>query len=448
MEINDPMSGDEPGWMRPAIDYLQRYWRYFSIGGMVVIFLAAGLFIVETLPPRTVVMATGAEGGANHELGIRYREILARAGVTLRLRPTAGGLENLALLRDSQSGVSVGFIQGGTTNNKESPELESLGTIFYEPLWLFYRSEIGDGIQALRGRRLSIGPDGSGGRALALTLLKKTKIDSIVGELLAFTPQVAAEKLIAGDIDAAFMVIAWESPVVQRLIAAKGIALASFPRADAYVALYPFLNKLVLPTGVADLSMNRPPADVVLLAPKASLAIRADLHPAIQYLLLHAAVQIHSQPGIFQKAGQFPAAESIDLPLSGEAQRFYKTGRPFLQEYLPFWIATLVEKLIVVFVPMAALLYPMFKFLPQIYDWIMQLRIRRLYDEMRLIESEMGAEGQGGDVDAMVAKLDQLDERANHLQLPRVYASMLYTLRMHINLVRSRLASSPDKNPQ
>ena len=434
--------------MRFAIDYLQRYWRYFSIGGMVLILLSASLFIVKTLPPRTVVMATGAEGGANYELGIRYREILARIGVTLRLRPTAGGLENLALLRDSQSGVSVGFIQGGTTTKKELPDLESLGTVFYEPLWLFYRSEIGEGIQALHGRRLSIGPEGSGGRALALELVKRTKIDSIIGELLGYRPQVAAEKLIAGNIDAAFMVIAWESPVVQRLMTAKGIELASFPRADAYVALYPFLNKLLLPAGVADLSTNRPPADAVLLASKASLAVREDLHPAIQYLLLHAAVQIHSKPGIFQKAGQFPAAELIDLPLSGEAQRFYKTGRPFLQEYFPFWIATLVERILVVLVPMAALLYPTFKFLPQIYDWIMQLRIRRLYDEMRLIESEMGADGHGHDADAMVAKLDQLDERANHLRLPRVYASMLYTLRMHIDLVRSRLASSPDKNPQ
>ncbi len=417
------------------------------IAGLVVILLGASIFVVKTLPPRTIVMATGAEGGANQEMGIRYREILAHSGVKLQLLPTTGGLENLARLRDPESGVSVGFIQGGTTTKEESPDLESLGTVFYEPLWLFYRSEIGEGIQALRGRRLSIGPEGSGGRALALELVKRLKLAGSLGELLDFTPQVAAEKLIAGDIDAAFIVTAWDSPVVQHLITAKGIELASFPRADAYVALYPFLNKLVLPTGVGDLAMNRPPADVVLLAPKASLAVRADLHPAIQYLLLSAAVQIHSQPGIFQKAGQFPAAESIDLPLSGEAQRFYKTGRPFLQEYLPFWIATLVEKILVVFVPIAALLYPMFKFLPQIYDWSMQLRIRRLYDEMRLIESEMGAEGYGHDADAMIAKLDQLDERANHLRLPRVYASMLYTLRVHINLVRSRLAGGPDRGP-
>ena len=285
-----------------AGDYVQRYWRYLAIAGLVVIVLGAGVVVVETLPPRTIVMATGAKGGANHEMGTRYQEILAQAGVTIKLRPTAGGLENLALLRDPQSGVSVGFIQGGTTSKKLSPQLESLGTVFYEPLWLFYRSEIGEGIQALRGRRISIGPEGSGTHALALELVKKLKLAGSLGDLFDFTPQVAADKLIAGDIDLAFIVTAWDSPVIQRLMTAKGIELAGFPRADAYVALYPFLNKLVLPAGVGDLAMNRPPTDVVLLAAKASLAVRADLHPAIQYLLLKAAVQIHSQPGIVSES--------------------------------------------------------------------------------------------------------------------------------------------------
>jgi hypothetical protein len=325
--------------------------------------------------------------------------------------------------------------------------VESLGTVFYEPLWFFYRSEIGDNIQALRGRRVSIGPEGSGARALALELIKRFKLDSIIGEILGFAPQVAAEKLIAGDIDAAFIVTAWDSPVVQNLIDAKGIELASVPRADAYIAHYPFLNKLVLPAGVSDILNNRPPKDVVMLAPKGSLAVRADLHPAIQHLLLSAAVQIHSQPEIFQKAGQFPAAESIDLPLSGEAQRFYKSGRPFLQGYLPFWIATLIEKLLVVLIPLAALLYPVFKLLPQMYDWMMQLRIRRLYDEIRSIESEMEARGPEFDASTLNAKLDEIDQRANHLQLPTVYASSLYTMRSHIDLVRTRLTANPDVNP-
>jgi len=422
---------------------VHKFWRYLSVAVTMAILLGAGVFVFESLPPRTIVMATGAEGGANYELGIRYREILARAGVELRLQPTTGSLENLRRLRDSKSGVSVGFTQGGTTTKKESPELESLGTIFYEPLWLFRRGEIDEGAQGLRGRRLSIGPEGSGGRALALQIISRTKLDSIIGALSGFPPQVAAEKLIAGDIDAAFIVTGWESPVIQSLLNAKGIEADSYLHADALIAIYPFLHKLVLPAGVVDLSIDRPPEDVVLLAPKASLAVRADLHSALQYLLLDAAVQIHSQPGIFQKAGQFPAAESIDLPLSGEAHRFYKSGQPFLQGYLPFWIATLVEKTLVVLIPLAALLYPVFKLLPQMYDWTMQLRIRRLYDEIRSIESDMEAQGPRFDANALNAKLDQIDQRANHLQLPTVYASNLYTLRSHIDLVRTRLAKIP-----
>ena len=388
-------------------------------------------------------MATGAEGGANHALGLRYREILAKSGVRLQLLPTAGGLENLARLRDPASGVSAAFVQGGTTTKVQSPDLESLGTLFYEPLWLFRRSEIDPNIQALRGKKVSIGPEGSAGRALALEVLKRIKADSI--ELFDFTPQVAAEKLVAGEIDAAFMVTGWESPVVQRLITSPGVEIASVPRADAYVALYPFLSKLLLPAGVANLSENRPPADVVLLAPKASLAVRDDVHPAIQHLLLEAATQIHSQPGIFQKAGQFPAAESIDLPLSSEAQRFYKNGRPYLQEYLPFWIATLLEKIIVVFLPLIAVVYPIFKLLPQLYDWFMQSRILRLYDEMKSIESEIESGSGGIGRDAINAKLDQLALRANQLRLPTTYASALYTLRSHMNLVRARLA---DRTPR
>jgi TRAP-type uncharacterized transport system substrate-binding protein len=431
-----------------AEDYLQKSWRWLSFVGLAVILLAAGAFIFATLPPRTIVMATGAEGGANYELGIRYRGILAQSGVKLQLLPTAGSLENLARLRDPKSGVGVGFIQGGTTNEKESPGVESLGTVSYEPLWSFRRSEIGEGIQALRGRRLSVGPEGSGGRALALEIVKRFKIDSIIGELSGYAPQVAAEKLIAGDIDAALFVTAWESPVVQRLINAKDIELASALRADAFIAHYPFLNKLVLPAGVSDLLNNRPPTDIVMVAPKSSLAVRADLHPAIQHLLLTAAVQIHSPPGIFQKAGQFPAAEAIDVPLSDEAQRFYKNGRPLLQEHLPFWMATLIERMLVVFIPLAVLVYPLFKFLPQMYDWLMQSRILRLYDEMRSIEKEIESEGQVRSIDAISARLDQLNQRANQLRLPTTYASALYTLRSHLNLVRARLLSGHDTSPR
>jgi TRAP-type uncharacterized transport system substrate-binding protein len=404
------------------------------------ILVAAGLIIFATLPPRTVTMATGAAGGANHELGLRYQEILARSGVRLRLVNTTGGLDNLARLRDRRSGVQVAFVQGGTTTKQESPNIESLGTLFFEPLWLFYRNGIGEGIERFRGRRISIGPEGSAGRALALAILKRTKVDAVVGEVLGFPPQEAADKLVAGEIDIAFMVSGWDSPAVQRLMESEGITVASAPRADAFIALYPLLSKVVLPAGVGDLAANRPPSDTVLLAPKASLAVRSDLHSAIQYLLLNAAAEIHSPPGIFQKAGQFPAAESVDLPLSEETQRFYKSGRPLLQAYLPFWLAALVERFLVVFIPALVLVYPAFALLPRVYDWLMQSRILRLYDEMKVIERNLASGNEPRDT--LVARLDRLSQSASELQLPAKYASMQYTLRMHLDLVRARIAAS------
>jgi len=402
--------------------------------------LWSGVVIMNPMPPRSVTMATGPEGGAYYEIGKRYREVLAREGVDLRLQPTAGALENLAQLRNPQSGVSVGFLQGGTTSEKDSPALESLGTVFYEPLWFFRRSALPDkGLESLRGRRISIGAEGSGTRLLSLQLLERNGLDQHFAMLLALTPQEAGEKLLRGEIDGAFMIVSWDAPVVQRLLADKGVELASFPHADAYVALYPYLSKVVVPAGAGDLAKQRPPADAVLIAPKASLVVRTDLHPAIQYLLLDAAVQVHSGPGIFQKAGQFPAAEPIDLPMSNEARHFYRSGRPFLQRHLPFWLAILITRLLVLLIPLIGVLYPLLRFLPLLYGWQMRRRIYRLYGELRLIEQKLEARDAGPGTRDLIAQLDRLEEKANGLHLSMSYVDMLYTLRDHIGLVRGRL---------
>ena len=316
-----------------------------------------------------------------------------------------------------------------------------MGTVGYEPLWLFHRGDVGGNLRALAGRRVSIGPEGSGARAFALDVLKRTKTEGTIGELLGYSPQAAAEKLIAGDIDAAFIVTGWDSPAVQALINAKGVELASFPRADAMVALYPFLTKLSVPRGIFDISADLPPSDVVLLASKSILAVRANLHPALQYLLLAAAAEIHSQSGIFQKAEQFPIAESVDLPLSAEAERFQKSGRPFLQEQLPFWFAVLIGRALLVLVPVVAVAYPIIKFLPMMYNWFMSSRIQRFYGEMRSVENTMEDHAQPLDVSAMTAKIDKLEHSAIHLRLPSSYDSALYTMRIHMGLLRSHLES-------
>jgi TRAP-type uncharacterized transport system substrate-binding protein len=418
-----------------------RYWPYFLPAAILAILLAAGAYIVATLPPRTIVMATGPEGGANYELGGRYREILAKSGVDLKLLPTSGSLENLRLLRDPKSGVSVGLLQDGASQGVQTSGVEALGTVGYEPLWLFRRGGIGGTLGALAGTRLSIGPEGSGARAFALDVLKRTKTEGTVGELLGFPPQVAAEKLIAGDIDAAFIVTGWDSRAVQSLINAKGVELTSFERADAMVALYPFLTKLTLPRGIFDLANDRPPADIQLLASKSIVAVRADLHSALQYLLLTAATEIHSQSGVFQKAEQFPIAESVDLPLSADAERFHRSGRPFLQEQLPFWFAVLIGKALVVLVPLAAVAFPIFRFLPQLYDWMMRSKIDNLYSDMRSVENAMEDETHDLDAPAVMARIDELEQRAIHLRLPSSYDSALYTVRVHMGLLRSHLGS-------
>jgi len=420
-------------------EFIRAYWHAVAIGVTAAAILGVAILLLGTMPPRAIAMATGPKGGGYYQIGKRYQAALERAGERVTLIETAGSLENLALLRDPGSGVQVALIQDGTIGKDEAPELESLGTLFYEPLWIFHRSEL-QGLTpgALRGRKVSIGPVGSGARALMLELLKRNGLDQQVGELLALAPEAAADKLLAGEIDVAAFVAQWDAPVVQRLIADERVGLANVSRADAYVALYPFLSKLTVPRGMGDLEKDLPPSDVTLFAPKASLVVRRDLHPAIQDLLLTAAVQIHSGAGIFHRAGRFPAAEGIDLPLSEAAVQFYKSGQPFLQNNFPFWIASLVGRLLVLLIPIVAVLYPVMRFLPALYDWLMRSKITRLYGELRFLEDEIGG-GDTANRTRLIARLDELEKQANELRMPITYESMMFLLRNQIAAVRARL---------
>src|SRR5262249_19273383 len=259
-------------------------------------------------------------------------------------------------------------------------EVESLGALFYDPLWLFERTSAnGFAFGGLAGKRVSFGSEGSGTRALAKDLIALAGIDTQRTTVLDLRPAEAADRLLRGEVDVVALVASWDSPLIRRLVAAPEISLVTFRRADALVALRPHLNKLILPTGVGDLATNRPPNDVALIAPKASLVVRRDLHEAIQFLLLDAAAQIHSGPGIFHRAGTFPAAGSIDFPLSGEAVRFYKAGRPFLQRYLPFWLAVLSERLLLLLVPLVGIVLPLFRVVPDTYRAMVERRIIALY---------------------------------------------------------------------
>ncbi|HXW15378.1 MAG TPA: TAXI family TRAP transporter solute-binding subunit [Terriglobia bacterium] len=373
----------------------------------------------------------------------RYQEILARDGIALKLAPSAGAVESVARLRDPKSAISIAIVPAGITSEQDSPELVSLGTLFYQPLWVFSRVHLSERNEQLRSLRISIGPEGSSSHALSLKLLARVGIvDQKSATLVSLTPSESAQKLINGEIDVAVFLDAWESPAVQQLLKTKGVSLESFRRADAFVSLYPYLNKLVLPAGVVDMTEPRPPTDVLLIAPKASLVVRRDLHPAIQYLLLEAADEIHSVPGMFHTANQFPAAESIDLPLSPNAREFYKTGPPFLQRHLPFWLAVLVAEVLVVLIPLLAVVYPLFRFAPTIYDWLERKRIYRLYSELKHLEDEIVLSSLSGIHKDFIERLDRLKARASRLSVPTPFRPLVYSLRLHIDMVRQEAQKS------
>ena len=398
------------------------------------------LTVGNPFPPDALRMATGPEGSASYELGARYSEVLRRGGIDLQVIRTQGGVENLARLRDPASGVTVAFLESGLTSREESPELVSLGTVSLEPLWLFFRGQTqGDAARKLKGKRISIEPEGSATRVLARRLLALNAVAETSVVLLGFPPEQSAEALLRGEIDGAVMLTSWRSPVVRRLLIADGIVLEGYPRADAYVALFPSLYKVMLPTGVADLARNIPPKDVPLLAVEASLVVRKDLHPLLQYLLLEAAVEIHGGPDIFHKAGRFPAAEAVNLPLSAQARQFYQSGLPFVYRVFPLWFAGLAERLLILLIPLLVLVFPLVRFVPAIYQYVIEHRIYRLYGQLKALEVEMEQAAPGPVPYHLVTALEDLAIRANHLSVPLRYSQRLFILKSHIALAREEL---------
>lgn len=440
-------------------DHIGRRMNDMAISKARVVQISAAVLLVAALVAtmavtgrglqRTLVMATGPAGSAYALYGERYRALLAKQGVELRLQPSGGTLENLRLLNDPAAGIDVAFVSAGTTSPEKSPDLRALGTVFLEEVWFFSRDPglAGGDLAALRGKRMSIGTEGSATRAIAEVLIRLNAVDPAAAEFVGLSPQEAAEQLRRGDIDAAMIMTSADSPLVREMLADPAIHLVSFRRAAAYVARYPFLMQLTVPEGVGDLALNRPPADVTTFGTSVSLAVREDVPPALQALLLDTAARVHAGPGMFIKAGQFPAAQAIDLPLSAPATQYYKSGLPFLQRYLPFWVAVLVGRLLYFLIPIVGVLYPLLRVAPGLYGWAMRRRIYRLYGELKFLEHELDG-GAGSEAGSRLRdQLEQLERRVERMHVPLAYANQVYTLRLHINLVRSRLAQPEALRP-
>lgn len=417
--------------------------RMMIITSVSLILIMVGLivcfFVLHPLPPRSLSMACGPKGSSYYIFGKRYQRLLAKQGIDLKLVETAGGVENLNKLRDPKSGIDIGFVEGGIATEDDDQYLMSLGTVSYEPMWCFTRKASSDRLLSLKGKKVSVGPEGSDSRAIMDEILKRNHFDNNLFQKLSLDPEDAAKALMNGQIDAAVLVMAWDSPVVRHLIRAKGIHLVSFSRADAYVALFPSLSKLILPEGVGDLVNDRPPHDTVLLSTKVSLIARHDLNPAIQYLLLETASEAHSRPEIFQAAGEFPAPEAHEIPLSADARHYYKSGRPFLQRYLPFWLAALVEQTVVLLIPVLGLMYPLVKSLMALYSWSNQRKIFLIYGELHWLEDQLDKlEGQPPTVE-MMTRMKNIEHRTRRLRVTANLIPMVYSLKETIQFVRERL---------
>jgi len=418
--------------------------EYLKIFGPAFLLTLIGFIVayqfVQPAPPKHISMGTGSKTGAYYPFGLQYSEILARDGITLKVLSTAGSIENLKLLESDQEGVQVAFAQGGVGNPKNHPDLTCLGSLYFEPLWVFYRSDqkINDLID-LKNKRIAIGKEGSGTRYIAYQLMVENGITEEGTTLLPIGGKQAADALLNREIDVAFFVVSPRSSIIRRLMTHEGIELMSFERAEAYTRIYRFLSSVTLPEGVIDLKSNIPDHDITLLASTTNLVIRKDLHPALIDLFLQAAGEIHGQGGVFETTDQFPSQKYLDFPLHKEARRFFKSGPPFLQRYLPFWAATLIDRLKVMLIPLITLLIPLFKIIPPSYRWRVRYRIFHWYRELIVIDQEVGQIDTEKQYDALLSELKRIDKEVMQTNVPLSYAAELYSLRLHIAYVKDRI---------
>ncbi len=426
--------------------------RRLAWWALLIAVLAALLWLavryISPAPPRTLVMSTGATDGAYHRFGQRYQEILRANGIRLELRPSSGGMENIARLNDGS--VSVGFVQGGTGLLAADPEalpestaLRSLATVAFEPVWIFTHTlDLSKGLGPLAGKRIAVGLPGSGNLHVARQLLAIYGVQADTGGTVFVTEggMAAAQMLQERQIDALIMIAAPQAQAVQRLLNEGRMRLASLDQVEGLAQRYPYFRPITLKRGAVDPARDLPAADVHLLATTANLVVREDLHPALDYMLLEAAKQVHSQPSLINRPGDFPSPRDTDYPLSDQADRYFKHGQPFLQNYLPFWVAIYVQRMLLWLLPLAAILVPLMRVLPGLVNWRRQSRLYRRYGELKYLELDL-ASRQLGEEERRRAheQLDRIEDEIVRTKFAIEISDRVYTLRQHIDYVRAQL---------
>ncbi|HYP70147.1 MAG TPA: TAXI family TRAP transporter solute-binding subunit [Variovorax sp.] len=428
-----------------------------------VAFIVAGLLVLaywwlDPQPPKQVTLATGPAGSAYAEFGKRYADALKPSGIEVILKPTDGSLDNLELLRKGEADVA--FVRGGSADPVADEEagLTSLGALFYEPLWVFYRSDVARQIELkkkkserkkegehselnalvqLKGFKLNIDKPGSGVPEVVTQLLRANRVDPKSIQLSNLEQTPAAEALQAGLLDAIVLASAPQSPLVQRLLRTPGIELMNFEQAEAYVRRFSFLSDVTLPRGVVDLASDLPAHDVTLLATTTSLLSRENTHPALRQLFAQSAQAIHSSGGWFNRARDFPNTRTSELPVSPEGDRAINGAPPFWQRYLPFWASNLFERMWLVLGGLVVLMLPLGRVVPPLYQFRVRSRVFRWYAQLRDIEQRADNRSEAPEV--LLSELEALETNANKITVPLSYASELYELRSNIYSTRKRL---------
>jgi TRAP-type uncharacterized transport system substrate-binding protein len=388
-------------------------------------------------------ITTGPAGSSFQRTAERYRDILSSNGVTLRILPSHGSIENLERLSDRAFRVDIGFVQAGESDTNSSGRLFSLGSISYQPLLIFYRTATDAKLLSdFKGKRLAIGPLGSGTRMLALTLLETNGI--VPGgstTLLDLEAEDAAKALIDDKADAVFLMGDSASAATMRsMLRSEGIQIFDFaPQADAYTRRFGFLNKLVLPRGSIDFAKDVPSHDITLIGPTVELVARSSLHPALSDLLLEAAREVHGNATLLQRHGEFPAPLAHDIRISPDAARYYKSGKSFFYRSLPFWVASMTNRILVAVLPMLLVLIPGLRLIPVLYKWRIQLRIYRWYRSLLRVERDLFSDTGGAKRDELQRRLDHIEKSVNQMKVPASFAGQFYGLREHIGFVRGQL---------
>ncbi len=426
--------------IKTALNFLKEVWPLIFL---LLLALIIVIWLAKPAPPGKVSMATGI-GGSYKVLGEKYRAYFEKKGIELILVDTRGSKENLQHLIDRKDPIQAALVQGGMIAVENLSGVQSLGSVDYEPVWIFYRKNtFKEGIHVsdrdIAKLRINIGAVGSGTHAQAVKIMALNHLNPEAPNLSSMSNSEAVSAIEQGAIDAVFLVDGYDSPNVQKLIKNPDIHLVTFSRADAYTHLLPYFEELLVPMGGFDLGKNSPDHPIQLISTTTNLLIDDRLHPAIQVLFLEAAKEINGAKSYFSKAGEFPVYMNTEAPLSQEAKFYYEKGTPTLMKYLPFWLAEFVERMFFLLLPFAAFAYPVIKSIPTYRTNLAKKQINSIYKELDKFEQNTIQTFDPNRRAEYIEILNEMERRVLSSKAAKFATADCYSLRSNIEFIRNAL---------